>query len=82
MYRILNNQKSRVIDGKYSKDNYIFLVEQAYKKQNIKSWLILSNFEYIQYLLDIIDKQNKIIQEQNEILYMNGIDVLDKEKGR
>jgi len=42
----------------------------------------LSNFEYIQYLLDIIDKQNKIIKEQNEILYMNGIDVLDKEKGR
>lgn len=44
--------------------------------------LILSNFEYIQYLLDIIDKQNKIIKEQNEILYMNGIDVLYKEKGR
>ncbi|MEE0472780.1 MULTISPECIES: hypothetical protein [Holdemanella] len=42
----------------------------------------MSNFEYIQYLLDIIDKQNKIIKEQNEILYMNGIDVLDKEKGR
>nr|DAF67241.1 MAG TPA: hypothetical protein [Caudoviricetes sp.] len=42
----------------------------------------MSNFEYIQYLLDIIDKQNKIIKEQNEILYMNGIDVLDKGKGR
>nr|DAZ04897.1 MAG TPA: hypothetical protein [Caudoviricetes sp.] len=42
----------------------------------------MSNFEYIQYLLDIIDKQNKIIKEQNEILYMNGIDVLGKEKGR
>lgn len=42
----------------------------------------MTNFEYIQYLLDIIDKQNKIIKEQNEILYMNGIDVLDKEKGR
>lgn len=35
MYRILNNQKIRVIDGKYSKDNYIFLVEQAYKKKKI-----------------------------------------------
>lgn len=56
--------------------------EKIVKALNIKSWLILSNFEYIQYLLDIIDKQNKIIKEQNEILYMNGIDVLDKEKGR
>jgi len=35
MYRILSNQKSRVIDGKYSKYNYIFLVEQAYKKKKI-----------------------------------------------
>lgn len=35
MYRILNNQKRRVIDGKYSKENYIFLVEQAYKKKKI-----------------------------------------------
>lgn len=35
MYRILNNQKIRVIDGKYSEDNYIFLVEQAYKKKKI-----------------------------------------------
>ena len=35
MYRILNNQKSRVIDGKYSKENYVFLVEQAYKKNKI-----------------------------------------------
>ena len=35
MYRILNNQKIRVIDRKYSKDNYIFLVEQAYKKKKI-----------------------------------------------
>lgn len=35
MYRILSNQKSRVIDGKYSKDNYIFLVEQAYNKKKI-----------------------------------------------
>lgn len=35
MYRILNNQKSRVIDGKYNKDNYVFLVEQAYKKDKI-----------------------------------------------
>ena len=35
MYRILNNQKSRVIDGKYSKENYVFLVEKAYKKKKI-----------------------------------------------
>ena len=35
MYRIFSNQKSKVIDGKYSKDNYIFLVEQAYKKKKI-----------------------------------------------
>lgn len=35
MYRILNNHKSRVIDGKYSKENYVFLVEQAYKKKKI-----------------------------------------------
>lgn len=35
MYRILNNQKRRVIDGKYSKENYVFLVEQAYKKKKI-----------------------------------------------
>ena len=35
MYRILNNQKIRVIDGKYSKYSYLFLVEQAYKKKKI-----------------------------------------------
>lgn len=35
MYRILSNQKSRVIEGKYSKNSYIFLVEQAYKKKKI-----------------------------------------------
>lgn len=35
MYKILNNQKIRVINGKYIKDNYIFLVEQAYKKKKI-----------------------------------------------
>lgn len=32
MYRILSNQKKRVIEGKYSKDSYLFLVEQAFKK--------------------------------------------------
>lgn len=32
MYRILSNQKKRVIKGKYSKDSYLFLVEQAYEK--------------------------------------------------
>ena len=35
MYRILNNKKIRVIDGKYSKDNYIFLVEKAYNRKKI-----------------------------------------------
>lgn len=35
MYRILNNQKSRVIDGKYSKESYAFLVEKAYEKKKI-----------------------------------------------
>ena len=35
MYRILNNQKSRVIDGKYSLENYVFLVEKAYEKKKI-----------------------------------------------
>ena len=35
MYMILSNQKKRVIEGKYSKDSYLFLVEQAYKKKKI-----------------------------------------------
>lgn len=35
MYRILSNQKKRVIEGKYDKDNYIFLVNQAYEKGKI-----------------------------------------------
>lgn len=35
MYRILSNQKKRVIEGKYSKDNYIFLVNQACEKGKI-----------------------------------------------
>ena len=35
MYRILGNQKKRVIEGKYSKDNFIFLVNQAYEKGKI-----------------------------------------------
>lgn len=35
MFRILSNQKKRVIEGKYSKDNYIFLVNQAYEKGKI-----------------------------------------------
>ena len=32
MYRILSNQKKRVIEGKYSKDSYLFLVGQAFEK--------------------------------------------------
>lgn len=35
MYRILNNQKKRVIEGKYDKDSFIFLVNQAYEKGKI-----------------------------------------------
>lgn len=35
MYRILSNQKKRVIEGKYNQDNFIFLVNQAYKKGKI-----------------------------------------------
>ena len=35
MYRILSNQKKIVIEGKYDKDNYIFLVNQAYEKGKI-----------------------------------------------
>lgn len=35
MYRILSNQKKRVIECKYSKDNFIFLVNQAYEKGKI-----------------------------------------------
>lgn len=48
MYRILSNQKKRVIEGKYSKDNYIFLVEQAYKKNKI------TETEY-QELIDFVE---------------------------
>lgn len=35
MYRILSNQKKRVIEGKYNQDNFIFLVNQAYEKGKI-----------------------------------------------
>lgn len=35
MYRILSNQKKRVIEGKYSKDSYLFLVEQAFEKRKL-----------------------------------------------
>lgn len=35
MYRILSNQKKRVIEGKYEKDSFIFLVNQAYEKGKI-----------------------------------------------
>lgn len=35
MYRILSNQKRRVNEGKYSKDNFIFLVNQAFEKGKI-----------------------------------------------
>ena len=35
MYRILSNQKKRVIEGKYDKDSFIFLVNQAYEKNKI-----------------------------------------------
>ena len=32
---ILNNQKKRVIECKYSRDSYLFLVEQAYNRKKI-----------------------------------------------
>lgn len=35
MYKILSNQKKRVIAGKYDKDNYIFLVDQAFERGKI-----------------------------------------------
>lgn len=35
MYRILSNQKKRVIEGKYDKGSFIFLVNQAYEKNKI-----------------------------------------------
>lgn len=35
MYKILSNQKKRVIEGKYDKDSFIFLVKQAYEKGKI-----------------------------------------------
>lgn len=35
MYRILSNQKRRVIEGKYDKDSFIFLVKQAFEKGKI-----------------------------------------------
>lgn len=47
MYRILSNQKKRIIEGKYSKESYLFLVEQAYKKKKITKaeYNELSEFE-------------------------------------
>ena len=35
MYKILRNQKKRVVEGKHTKDNFIFLVEQAFNKKKI-----------------------------------------------
>ena len=35
MYRILNNQKRRVLEGKYDQYNFIFLVNQAFKRGKI-----------------------------------------------
>lgn len=35
MFKILSNQKKRVIEGKYDKDSFIFLVNQAYEKGKI-----------------------------------------------
>lgn len=32
MYRILSNQKKRVLEGKYNQDNFIFLVNQAFER--------------------------------------------------
>lgn len=35
VFKILSNQKKRVIEGKYDKDSFIFLVNQAYEKGKI-----------------------------------------------
>lgn len=35
MYKILSKQKKRVQEGKYDKDSFIFLVNQAYEKNKI-----------------------------------------------
>lgn len=35
MYKILSNQKKRVLQGKYNKDDFAFLVEQAFEKGKI-----------------------------------------------
>lgn len=35
MYKILSKQKQRVIEGKYDKESFIFLVDQAYEKGKI-----------------------------------------------
>lgn len=35
MYKILSNQKKRVMEGKYSRESYLFLVDQAYSKKKI-----------------------------------------------
>lgn len=32
MYKILSNQKKRVLEGKYDQDNFIFLVNQAFER--------------------------------------------------
>lgn len=37
----------------------------------------MSSWDYIQNLLDIIDKQNQIIRHQAEIMAMYGIEVED-----
>lgn len=35
MYKILSNQKKRVLEGKYDQDNFIFLVNQAFERGKI-----------------------------------------------
>lgn len=35
MYKILNNQKKRVLEGEYNQDNFIFLVNQAFERGKI-----------------------------------------------
>lgn len=35
MYRILSNQKKRVLEGKYDQDIFIFLVNQAFERGKI-----------------------------------------------
>lgn len=54
MYRILSNQKKRVIKGKYDKDSFIFLVNQAYERNKITE-------EQHKELIDFTDSNKNMV---------------------